>query len=93
MDDNAYKELIEEEWNDPSAVDCEDIREQLEIDKTNFRPFVVWDGSDDDEDEEEGEEEEEEEEDDDDDLELLAMEMERSMKSLNIDDEDGGIDS
>ena len=38
MDDNAYKELIEEEWNDPSAVDCEDIREQLEIDKTNFSP-------------------------------------------------------
>ena len=47
MDDNAYKELIEEEWNDPSAVDCEDIREQLEIDKINFSPFVVSGGPDD----------------------------------------------
>ena len=46
MDDNAYKELIEEEWNDPSADDCEDIREQIEIDKTNFSPFVVIGGPD-----------------------------------------------
>ena len=46
MDDNAYLELMEEEWNDPSAVDYEDIREQLEIDKTNFSPFVVSDGPD-----------------------------------------------
>ena len=63
MDDmnDAYKELIEEECNDPSAVDCEDIREQLEIDKTNFRPFVVCGGPDD------NEEQEEEEDDDDDD--------------------------
>ena len=78
--DNAYKELIEEEWNDPSAVDCEDIREQLEIDKTNFRPFVVWDGSDDDDDDDDDEEEEEEEEEEeDDDIELLAMELEMEL--------------
>jgi len=83
MDDNAYKELIEEEWNDPSADDCEDIREQIEIDKTNFSPFVVIGGPD---------EEEEKDDDDDDDLELLAMEMERSMKGLNIDDEDMEVD-
>ena len=76
---DGYLELMEEEWNDPSADDCEDIREQLEIDKTNLSPFVVIGGPD----------EEEEEEEEDDDLELLAMEMERSMKSLNIDDEDG----
>ena len=84
MDDNAYKELIEEEWNDPSAVDCEDIREQLEIDKTNFSRFVVSGDPDDDDEEEE----EEDDDDDDDDLELLAMELERS----NIDDEDMEVD-
>ena len=70
MDDmnDGYLELMEEEWNDPSADDCEDIREQLEIDKTNLSPFVVIGGPD-----------EEEEEEEDDDLELLAMEMERSI--------------
>ena len=44
MDDmnDGYLELMEEEWIDPSADDCEDIREQLEIDKTNLSPFIQF---------------------------------------------------
>ena len=85
-DDAYYRELLAEEWDDPSAVDNRAIKEQLEIDKTNFSPFVVSGVPGEIRPDEDNISEEE-------DLQLLAIEMERAMEGLNIDDSDSSEDS
>ena len=81
MDSSVYRALLEEEWDDPSADDDVDIREQLELDKDYFRPYLVCDNHDID-----GLEEDDltVAESDNEEIDILAIEMEMEMESLNI---------